>query len=556
MMERHRVNNKRKNIKMVMRDERLGSVTKTARAEEEERLARLARLHQEELPRVADDDEQRKENKEEDQGEEHKVHQISSSESDECKIVQDGRKQPVFHEDNAEEDDDEDEDPNNSGLHVNDALNVPNAKGNVLVNVGHPDSDRDALLAPQLAAMAKPHQIGGIRFLYDNIIESEERFRGSQGFGCILAHSMGLGKTFQVVAFIDIFLAHTGGRKVLCIVPINTIQNWLAEFNYWLPAEGESTPLASSLKSSVKSRNFPIHLLNDSLKSLQQRAAVIEAWQSQGGVLLMGYELYRQLANRKARKRKVNRTGTESSDADEENRNLRILSEVQTALVSPGPDLVICDEGHRIKNSHASISQALKLIKTKRRIVLTGYPLQNNLLEYWCMVDWVRPNFLGNRTEFSNMFERPIQNGQCSDSTPKDVRLMKHRAHVLHQQLKGFVQRRGHIVLKNSLPNKTEHVLFVRMTEIQRKLYSRFMEELITNRCVSNPLKAFAVCCKIWNHPDVLYNFLLKREEVDIDLEPEDGMPPSPGNKSEPDILTHYGKKEEINYDWAQGMFA
>merc|ERR1719495_2092230 len=294
MMERHRVNNKRKNIKMVMRDERLGSVTKTARAEEEERLARLARLHQEELPRVADDDEQRKENKEEDQGEEH-----------------------------------EDEDPNNSGLHVNDALNVPNAKGNVLVNVGHPDSDRDALLAPQLAAMAKPHQIGGIRFLYDNIIESEERFRGSQGFGCILAHSMGLGKTFQVVAFIDIFLAHTGGRKVLCIVPINTIQNWLAEFNYWLPAEGESTPLASSLKSSVKSRNFPIYLLNDSLKSLQQRAAVIEAWQSQGGVLLMGYELYRQLANRKARKRKVNRTGTESSDADEENRNLRILSEVQ-----------------------------------------------------------------------------------------------------------------------------------------------------------------------------------------------------------------------------------
>ena len=211
---------------------------------------------------VADEEEHRKENK---------VHMISSSESDDCKIVQDDHRKPILQDDHddAEDDDDDDEDPNNSGLHVNDALNVANAKGDVLVNVGHPDGDRDALLAPQLAAMAKPHQIGGIRFLYDNIIESEERFRGSQGFGCILAHSMGLGKTFQVVAFIDIFLACTGGRKVLCIVPINTIQNWLSEFNYWLPAEGEKTPLAGGLSCPIKCRRFPIHLLNDSLKSLQ-----------------------------------------------------------------------------------------------------------------------------------------------------------------------------------------------------------------------------------------------------------------------------------------------
>ena len=147
--------------------------------------------------------------------------------------------------------------------------------------------------------------------------------------------------------------------------------------------------------------------------------------------------------------------------------------------------------------------------------------------------------------------------------------------------------RRGHTVLKESLPSKTEHVLFVRMTAVQRRLYKRFMEELITNRseeitklhyrltatnltvfynyfpsaiteicrCVSNPLKAFAVCCKIWNHPDVLYNFLRKKEGIDIDVDPEEvltcGEAGRPG-RSEGEILMQFGKKEEINYDWAQ----
>uniref|UniRef100_A0A1A9ZYY0 SNF2 N-terminal domain-containing protein n=1 Tax=Glossina pallidipes TaxID=7398 RepID=A0A1A9ZYY0_GLOPL len=93
------------------------------------------------------------------------------------------------------------------------------------------------------------------------------------------------------------------------------------------------------------------------------------------------------------------------------------MDEMYGALVRPCPDLVICDEGHRIKNSQAGISQALKEIHSHRRTVFTGYPLDTNLVEYWCTTVLSGPNYLRNKTQFCNMFERPVHNGFCVDST-------------------------------------------------------------------------------------------------------------------------------------------
>ena len=209
-----------------------------------------------------------------------------------------------------------------------------------------------------------------------------------------------------------------------------------------------------------------------------------------------------------------------------------LISEIRLALVNPGPDLVICDEGHRIKNCNAATSQALKNIKTKRRVVLTGYPLQNNLIEYWCMVDFVRPNFLGSKQEFSSMFEKPIALGQCADSTPADRKLMRYRAHVLCTLLRGFVQRRSHSILTRCLPKKHEHVILARMTSIQKELMLGLLNNLKKDVTMSvqenklNPILLFSFCCKIWNHPDILYKIIKEGksiDDLDIDL---------PGSKS------------------------
>uniref|UniRef100_A0A665TIP7 RAD54 like 2 n=1 Tax=Echeneis naucrates TaxID=173247 RepID=A0A665TIP7_ECHNA len=537
----------RKNIRKLLKDDQLEAGTKAAQQEEMERRKRLEQQRKDfptPAPAVPDsqlgshlvpallskqdviclDSSGEEEEKVEPKFPAHTsrddIIELSSGDEDALQISSESADEDADGTTGSEE---------SSGAHVNDALNLPDSQGRVLVNINHPAEEKDIYLAPQLARAVKPHQIGGIRFLYDNLIESLERYKTSSGFGCILAHSMGLGKTLQVISFIDILLRNTEAHTVLAIVPVNTLQNWLTEFNLWLPPQENLSP--DTDPAFVIGRTFKVHILNDEHKTTLARAKVVEDWSRDGGVLLMGYEMYRLLSMKKSfvmgKKRKSKKpAGPIIIDLDEEDRQQELMKGIEKAIARPGPDVVICDEGHRIKNYHASTSQALKNIRSRRRVVLTGYPLQNNLIEYWCMVDFVRPDFLGTRQEFSNMFERPILNGQCVDSTPQDVRLMRYRSHVLHSLLEGFVQRRGHDVLRDQLPSKEEHVILVRLSPIQRALYTEFMKRFReagnSGWLGLNPLKAFCVCCKIWNHPDVLYEALQKENqanEQDLDLD-------------------------------------
>lgn len=137
------------------------------------------------------------------------------------------------------------------------------------MNIGHPPAEQDIFLTPKFSRAAKVHQIDGIRFLYKNVVDNLENFSSSTGLGCILAHSMGLGKTFQACAFSEVFLRHTNSKTVLIVVPKNVIGNWVSEFNSWLP----SVP-RSDTEQEFESRSIGIHVLNDETSDLRSRSKV------------------------------------------------------------------------------------------------------------------------------------------------------------------------------------------------------------------------------------------------------------------------------------------
>ncbi|XP_035181420.1 transcriptional regulator ATRX isoform X6 [Oxyura jamaicensis] len=326
----------------------------------------------------------------------------------------------------------------------------------------------------------KPHQVDGVQFMWDCCCESVKKTKTSPGSGCILAHCMGLGKTLQVVSFLHTVLLcdKLDFRTALVVCPLNTALNWLNEFEKWQEGLEDDEKLEVCELATVKRP--------------QERSYMLQRWQDDGGVMIIGYEMYRNLAQGR-------------------NVKSRKLKEIfNKALVDPGPDFVVCDEGHILKNEASAVSKAMNSIRSRRRIILTGTPLQNNLIEYHCMVNFIKENLLGSIKEFRNRFINPIQNGQCADSTLVDVRVMKKRAHILYEMLAGCVQRKDYTALTKFLPPKYEYVLEVRMTPIQCKLYQYYLDHLTgvgsgneggRGKAGAKLFQDFQMLSRIWTHP-------------------------------------------------------
>ncbi|KAL0974368.1 hypothetical protein UPYG_G00219520 [Umbra pygmaea] len=331
-----------------------------------------------------------------------------------------------------------------------------------------------------LVTKLKPHQVDGVQFMWDCCCESVKKAKSTSGSGCILAHCMGLGKTLQVVTLVHTLLLceKLEFSTALIVCPLNTVLNWLNEFEKWQEGFKDEESLEVTELATVKRP--------------QERAYALQRWQEDGGIMIIGYEMYRNLTQgRNIKSKKLKET-------------------FQKTLVDPGPDFVICDEGHILKNEASAVSKAMNSIRTRRRVVLTGTPLQNNLIEYHCMVNFIKENLLGSVKEFRNRFVNPIQNGQAADSTDQDVRIMKKRAHILYEMLNGCVQRRDYSALTKFLPPKHEYVISVRVTPIQCTLYRHYLEHLTgagtpleggRGRAGTKLFQDFQMLSRIWTHP-------------------------------------------------------
>jgi RAD54-like protein 2 len=161
-------------------------------------------------------------------------------------------------------------------------------------------------------------------------------------------------------------LRYTTAKSILVVVPINTIQNWASEFNRWCPFDDPTIEYK---------RPYQLYILNETSKKFTQRAKMVQNWSETGGTLIIGYEMFRLIVTKKGSQTSTsttkNNTNISSSPIPpltidfegEEEKNFETMEDISNALINP--DLVICDEGHRIKNHQASVAIALKSIKTQ-----------------------------------------------------------------------------------------------------------------------------------------------------------------------------------------------
>ncbi|KAI4737902.1 hypothetical protein E4T50_11632 [Aureobasidium sp. EXF-12298] len=325
------------------------------------------------------------------------------------------------------------------------------------------DPSKHVYLNPEIAKRLKPHQIEGVKFLWREITTPEDE----DGQGCLLAHTMGLGKTAQSLALLtavaetakdtskrdalpDDLKRARNKFRALVLCPPSLMANWKQEIAIWCPE-----------------KLFNVFSLSSEIAAKALRLDELYSWRKRGGIMLCGYTMFTRLINGQGSKKDA------FSDAEQKT-VLNILLEK--------PHIVVADEVHSIKSDTSKVSLAAHKFKTERRIGLTGSPMSNNTAEIFALIDWVAPKFLGNRVEFKAHYQEPIEAGTYFDSSRYEVRRSMTKLAALKQIIAPKLNRADITVLKGSLKSKVEFVLTIALTEQQKAGYKAYVKEILRGK--------------------------------------------------------------------------
>jgi len=301
-----------------------------------------------------------------------------------------------------------------------------------------PDEDQRVHLPMILEPRLKPHQREGIAFLFKRLHQ--------QNSGAVLAHSMGLGKTCQTVAALHLMFQYGCINRVLILSPKSTLSAWNEQIETW----------------SYGLSHIPV-LTCDGANSRDNDHRIMR-WKE--GILLMSPELF---------------AGPYIGSRREHIQNVA--------------DVVIVDEAHRIHSKKSEFHNALNGFRTPKRLCLTGWPLQNNLVEYLVMLEFACPHLMRNHKELHAKLM--TINPDAMSLTALDELLEEFYAIV-----DPIVHRRNASLLKHMIPPLHEHVVYVNPSGPQAHL----LQKLSTAHEEKLELFKLAVLsARLSAHPDVLY---------------------------------------------------
>lgn len=307
----------------------------------------------------------------------------------------------------------------------------------------------------------------------------------SQQVGGIVGDEMGLGKTIQVISFLaGLHYSKKLTRPIIIVAPATVMKQWVNEFHTWWPP-------------------FRVSILHTSGSGMLDigREARRES------------ELFSQQISEQYRKKPPRGKNAAQKIVERVVQEGHVLvttySGLQTyagLLVPVDWEYAVLDEGHKIRNPNTAITIYCKALRTANRVILSGTPMQNNLIELWSLFDFVFPMRLGTLVNFRQQFEFPIRQGGYANASNLQVQTAMKCAETLKDTISPYLLQRFKADVASDLPKKSEQVLFCKLTKIQRDEYESFLRSDDLKAIVNGKRQVLAgvdILRKICNHPDL-----------------------------------------------------